>query len=295
MPKTLTVFTPTYNRGYKIKDLYDSLVAQTCDDFTWLVVDDGSTDDTRSLIEGWRAEGKVDIEYIWQENGGKQRAYNTGVQRCDGELFFTIDSDDLLVPDAVEAVLARWAEVRDDPGIVGVLAMQGIDADTPMHDPLPHDLRRTTVWGLWYHRGCKGDVALIYRTDVLRRHPFVVEPNEKFIGETYVYFQMDDEGDLAVLDKVLWIAAYLPDGYTRNVRRVARENPVGYMRLKWMYIERARADGLWRLEFESTILYLVAAHFAGRFGEGFRRVPNRLFALIAVPGAWLLWSTEFQR
>lgn len=295
MPKTLTVFTPTYNRGYKIKDLYDSLVAQTCDDFTWLVVDDGSTDDTRSLIEGWRAEGKVDIEYIWQENGGKARAHNTGVDRCESELFFTVDSDDTVVPDAVESVLVAWEGHRGDERLAGVIAMRGRDADTPIVDRLPTGLERTTLWDLWYHRDCKGDPALIYRTDVLRRFPFEVEPGEKFMAETFVYFQIDQAYELVVLPRVLWITRYLPDGYTRNVRKVTRENPRGYMRLKMMYVRYARADGLRRLELESTALYLVGAHFAGCFRKGFRALPSRIAAIAATPVAWLLWSTEFKR
>ena len=99
--KTLAVFTPTYNRAYIIGKLYKSLLAQTSEDFCWIVVDDGSSDNTEQLIASFISEDRIPIRYIKQENGGKQRAHNTGVDACDNELFFCVDSDDALVPTAV--------------------------------------------------------------------------------------------------------------------------------------------------------------------------------------------------
>ena len=98
---TVCVFTPTFNRAYILPKLYESLVAQTSRDFSWLIVDDGSTDNTAELVHGWQAEGLVPITYIYQENGGKQRATNTGMSHCTDELFFVVDSDDHLVPSEI--------------------------------------------------------------------------------------------------------------------------------------------------------------------------------------------------
>lgn len=95
--KTLCVFTPTYNRAYCLNSLFASLKAQTCFDFCWLIVDDGSTDETEKLVESFQSESTpFPIEYIKQENGGKARAHNTGVEHCANELFFCVDSDDHL-------------------------------------------------------------------------------------------------------------------------------------------------------------------------------------------------------
>jgi glycosyltransferase involved in cell wall biosynthesis len=102
----ITIFTPTYNRAYSLRRLYDSLCKQTSNDFEWLVVDDGSTDDTENLINSFIADGKVDIRYFKQANGGKHRAINFGVREARGELFFIVDSDDQVTPDAVE-----WIEI----------------------------------------------------------------------------------------------------------------------------------------------------------------------------------------
>lgn len=289
--KTLTIFTPTYNRAYKIGDLYQSLLAQTCDDFCWLVVDDGSTDDTCEVITAFSAEGRIDITYVRQENGGKQRAHNTGVDRCQTELFFCVDSDDVLVPTAVEDVLGLWACHRDDPDIAGVIGMCGRSETEPLGTWIPEDLTTTTMWDLYYRHHHRGDTALVHRTEILRAYPFVVEPGEKFIAETYVYHRIDQRYRLATLHKILMVREYLPDGYTAHVRQVTRQNPKGYMRLKRDFVDYADT---FTLRVKESALYLVGAHFAHCFWRAYRELPNRLSATVAVPVALVLVVTVYR-
>ena len=134
---TITIFTPTYNRAYTLDKLYQSLVAQTSKDFCWLVVDDGSTDNTEQLIASYIDEGLLDIRYIKQENGGKQRAWNTAVANCTTELFYCLDSDDYFVPDAVESLLGAWHEAASDRGIAGIHSQRGWNASSPWGGVLP--------------------------------------------------------------------------------------------------------------------------------------------------------------
>lgn len=290
--KTLAVFTATYNRAYIISDLYRSLLAQTNQDFCWIVVDDGSTDDTEQLIASFIAENLIPIRYIKQENGGKQRAHNTGVEACNNELFFCVDSDDTLAPTAIEDVLTLWGGVRGRNDVAGVIAMCGRSENDPMGTWIPATLEFTTMWDLYYKCHHKGDVTLIYRTDILREYPFYVEPDEKFIGETYVYHQIDQSYTLAVLHKIIRLSEYLPDGYTKNVRRITRENPKGYMRLKRGYIDYSDT---FLLKGENTTLYLVGAYFAGCFKESLLGLSNKALGLLCAPLALILAKTEFQR
>lgn len=292
-PKSLCVFTPTYNRAYCLEDLYQSLVAQTCQDFHWLIVDDGSTDQTRDLVEKLAARNEISMNYLVQKNGGKQRAWNAGVQACEQPLFFCVDSDDTLVPDAVEAILAHWEAVRSDGEIAGIVGLDGTTPDKPLGTWMPESRERTTIWDLYYKTGHKGDVAVIYRTDVLRCYPFIVAENEKFIAETYVYFLIDDDYELSVLNKILILADYRADGYSNNARRVTRENPQGYIRLKRMHIERADT---FLLKFKASILYLVGYHFSKEtMLDGIRKAPNPAIAALAAPFAWVLANTEFKK
>ena len=290
--KTLTIFTPTYNRGYIIGELYRSLLAQTCRDFCWLVVDDGSTDDTAELIASFAREGKIEITYLRQENGGKQRAHNAGVAACATELFFCVDSDDTLTPTAVEDVLELWARRRSDPRVAGIIAMRGRSATEPLGTRFPDGLETTTMWDLYYKLHHRGDTALVYRTDVLRAYPYEVAPGEKFIAETSVYHQIDQSYVLAVLPEVIWICAYLPDGYTAHVREVTRQNPVGYLRLKRAFVDYSDT---FALKVKNSALCLVGAHFAGCFGRTWRELPNRPAALLAAPVALALVHTVFRK
>jgi len=119
---TLTVFTPTYNRAHTLSRTYDSLCQQSCKDFEWLIIDDGSKDDTQSNVNKWITEKKIDICYIYKENGGLHTAYNTAIANIDTELCVCIDSDDWMPDDAIEKVLTFWEKYGSDEvaGIVGL-------------------------------------------------------------------------------------------------------------------------------------------------------------------------------
>src|SRR5690554_282230 len=124
--KRLTIFTPTYNRGDLIVRVYRSLCQQTCKNFEWLIVDDGSTDHTRTIVAQWIKDKKINIRYIYQQNGGKMRAHNTGVKNSNTELFLCVDSDDYLVENAVEEISDLWCRVKNEK-ISGIVALKGYD------------------------------------------------------------------------------------------------------------------------------------------------------------------------
>lgn len=286
----LCIFTPTYNRAYCLSDLFESLCRQTSQTFSWLIVDDGSTDNTRDLISSLKSRSPFHITYLYQENGGKQRAFNNGVKHCNSELFMCVDSDDTIPEDMVETVLARWNEVCHDQMIAGIIGMCGKDATTPLCSAFPDNLQRTTMWDMYYKYRHKGDTALAYRTAILAKYPFEVAPDEKFIAETFVFHQIDQQYQLAIVPKVLIIARYRPDGYTANVRKITRENPIGYTKLKRMYIEYADS---WRLRYYETILYLVGCHFAKQ-PKAISNAPYPWLAVAAWIPAQLLCHTIYR-
>lgn len=290
--KTLAVFTPTYNRAYILDSLYESLCAQTSSDFCWIIVDDGSTDNTEEHVERYKSENRLEILYIKQENGGKQRAHNTGVDACTSELFFCVDSDDQLTPTAIEEILDLWSLYSADSDVAGIIALRGRSEEQPLGTWMPTGIELTTMWDLYYKYHHTGDTALVYRTEILKHYPYDVAPDEKFIAETYVYHQIDQIYKLAVLNKVVWLCEYLPDGYTKNVRKVTRENPVSYMKHKLLMYKYSHTL---RLKFENAILYFVGAHFAHCTGKAFGAFPNKLLALIAIPAAYVLSVTEFKK
>ena len=223
----LSIITPTYNRAYILNKCYESLVRQTCKDFEWIVVDDGSTDNTKALVESFNKNVGFDIIYQVQANGGKHVAHNTGVELARGELTVCLDSDDMLTEDAVETIVKFWNE-RKARQYTGVLAKRG---DFETHEPIcgtwPEDLRHSTMSDLTNVHGFYGDTVLFFRTEILKKTPFQVFPGERFLPEMHLYCDIDRFGEMLLLDRVLYLCEYLPDGLTSKYHKLLRENPTG--------------------------------------------------------------------
>ena len=189
---TIAVFTPTFNRAYKLPDLYKSLLRQTNKDFVWLVVDDGSTDDTKQLINSYINEKLINIRFVSRENGGKQRAHNTALSNCYEELFFTVDSDDYLVDSAIQQVIDAWTPLKTKKNIAGMIALCGENDNKPLNTYLPRGLKTTKIYDLYSKYHFAGDATLIYRTSILKQYPYDVADGEKYIAESFVYLQIDE-------------------------------------------------------------------------------------------------------
>lgn len=230
MTRRLTIFTPTYNRAYILPQLYTSLIQQTNSNFEWLIVDDGSVDNTRELVKKWTDENLIKIRYIRQENGGKMKAHNTGVQNTDTELFFCVDSDDYIVDTAVDTIMNKWDSLPEDEKkmLAGMVGYRGFSIDKPIGHEFPKNLERDTLNG-FYQKGLSGDTSLIFRTDVIKKYPFPIIGDEKFITEAYVYDQIDRKYQLYAVPSVLTICEYREDGLTQNLLKVTFRNPCGYV------------------------------------------------------------------
>ena len=284
MKKRMTVFTPTYNRAYILPKLYDSLCQQTVKSFEWLIVDDGSVDNTQELVEKWIEEKKIEIRYFKQANGGKQRAHNLGVEKSKEEIFVCVDSDDYVLPEFVEKQLEYFERYNMDASIAGIISLQGHPDGTPMGTFFPADLKITRLTDLYGKLKFKGDATLAYYTNILRKYPFWVAEGEKFMGEGYVYYQIDQKYKMAVLSEILMIKEYLNDGYTKNVRKLAKNNPKSYAELKRQTIEYSET---WKDRYSQTILYMVGCRMARQ--KAIRRAPYRVLAIFAYFPAWIAW------
>lgn len=223
----VTVFTPTYNRAYILGDLYHSLQRQTCMDFEWLIVDDGSADDTKALVASWQGEeNPFPIRYVYQENGGKCRAINRGLKEANGRLFFTVDSDDYLTDDAIEKVI-RWdGELPQDGHFCGYVGNRGI---TPTQTPnrlFPGGYLDGTA--LDRYDQVDGERAFVFYTEIHRKYLYPEFPGEKFLTEAVTWDLMAHDGyKMRFYNDIIWIWEYKDDGLTRAGYRVFLENPQG--------------------------------------------------------------------
>lgn len=290
MKPIVTIFTSTFNRAYLLQDLYASLRRQTNKNFLWHIIDDGSTDNTEELVKRWKQENKqFVIKYTKQPNGGKQRAHNVGVQMCETELFFCVDSDDRLVDNAVKIIEETW-KIAKHERIAGIVALRGKDEHIPMGTAMPK-INNVTMLELYQKFHFKGDTALIYRTEILKKYPFVLAKGEKFIGENFVYNQIDLKYQMYVLNKIIYICKYFEDGYTRNTIKVLVRNPHSYMILKK---QQAKISLYFR--------YRVK-HMAGFIAMGLtihetnlvRKSGNSGLALLSYPLGLVIWRLRFKK
>ena len=285
----LTVFTPTYNRRELLKRTYESLCIQTCRDFAWLIVDDGSSDDTKSLVEEWILEGKIEIRYHFTENGGKMRAHNKGVMLCDTDLFMCLDSDDWLTETAVSEIYSCIDKISDD-GVAGIVAHKGkSETETLYGAGFYEGADYSTLYGL-YLKGFKGETTLIYKTDILKKYLFPEIEGEKYVPEDYIYDKIDAEYTLFVLPKIITICELVESGYTDSLKALKRNNKKAW----YLYYEQRAyitPEGL--LKYKYLGYYIVYARRCGEpLFKGKRISPVRVIAGIPFAIALILTGRE---
>lgn len=212
--KTLTIFTPTFNRKDCLVELYKSLLKQTSKDFLWMVVDDGSTDDTKTWFNSILKENTIDIVYYYQENKGKYVAHNIGVKLCNTELFVCVDSDETLIDSAVEDTLAYWTKFSDDKTIFGIISPKEMNGRSYFITP-PLKCKMMDLYNKGY---LVGESMLVGRASVFKKHLFPEIENEKFLSEIVVYNEIDQDYQIVTQDEFLMRSLYLEDGITKNIR-----------------------------------------------------------------------------
>lgn len=225
----LTVFTPTYNRAHLLPRLYESLKAQTCLDFEWLIVDDGSTDNTEQMVRMWCKEEyfKGGTHYIRQPNGGKHRAINHGVTEAKGKLFFIVDSDDSLPEDSIKTIFDYWLGIRDDTSFGGIVGFIAHHDGTVIGHGYSFDILDCSTLDFRYKFRVNGDMAEVYRTDVLKEFPFLEIENEKFCPEALVWNRVATKYRLRHFNKIIYFRDYLDGGLTSKIVQIRMNNPIG--------------------------------------------------------------------
>lgn len=228
----ITILTPTYNRASLLPRLFDSLLRQTNKDFEWIVVDDGSTDDTREVVANLKEKcgGAFPMGYVYKANGGKHMAINIGAERARGELLFIADSDDLLIDDALETVANSWHDISDDKSFAGIAGLDiTMDTREVIGSGLPQEHIDCNAIDIRYRHHVTGDMKEVFRTEVLREFPFPEFVGERFCPEQLVWFRMARRYRLRYINKPIYIADYQPDGITAGITRARMRNPSASM------------------------------------------------------------------
>lgn len=266
MKKILTIFTPTYNRAYCLGELYTSLSFQSNKSFKWLIIDDGSVDNTRELVDQWRAEGLLEISYYFKPNGGMHTAHNFAYDKIDTELNMCIDSDDTVPPDAVETIIDFWLKNKREE-IGGIYALDIDKKGNVIGAPFPESLKSFKGWGCKFildDNGkkirVKGDKKFISVTSVLKDYP----PIPVFNGEKYysLYFKqhlIERDYRIVILNKPVCIVEYREDGSSRHMYRQYLLNPLGFLHLRRLMMDTAP---IFEIRFVQAVHYVNASLIA---------------------------------
>ncbi|NNU77313.1 glycosyltransferase family 2 protein [Clostridium estertheticum] len=240
MCNKISVFTPTYNRAFILESLYKSLVNQKYSDFNWIIVDDGSTDNTQHLVDKWINEKRVKIIYKKQNNQGKHVAINRGVNLCDSELFFIVDSDDFISEDSLEKIVTFWDGNKNGDLISGIIALKKYyKKNKIVGTELPKGLLTATLTELYEKYNVTGDKVVIYRTDILKKFPFPTFKGELFLLESIVFKKIDCVYKMLLLNEPIYFCEYLEDGLSQDFRKLYRENPRGFLESFNMNLEES--------------------------------------------------------
>ena len=283
--KTLTVFTPAYNRAYTLHKCYESLLNQTSNDFIWLIIDDGSTDNTRELVDTWREENKIDIRYYYQENQGMHGAHNTAYELIETELNICIDSDDYLPEDAVENIVDFWEKNKRND-IAGIAGLDIYESGEIIGEKFPEEVKESTYWDIYHKYKVNGDKKLVYRSDLTRKYPYPIFEGERYVGLGYKYAKLDDNYKLLLLNKPLCVVEYMEDGSSRNMLRQYRNNPKGFAFIRIEDMKNPR--GSFKFKFKSCIHY-VSSSFISKNRDFMKESPCKLLTILSIPMGFALY------
>ena len=282
--KKITVFTPTYNRAYSLPDLYNSLIRQTDKNFEWLIIDDGSTDNTKDVIDVWIQEAIIPIRYIYQTNKGMCAAHNTAYDNINTELNVCIDSDDYMTDHAVEAILFNW-QTYGNENHSGIL---GLDVDKKgkilgiSFEKSPMDV---TYTGLKRKFGDIGDKKFVCRTDVINQYPrFPEYKNEKFPAVGLLYVRMAKDYKFLAINENLCVVEYRDDGNSKNKINQYIKNPNAFADAR---IESLKLAETFKQKLRISIHY-VSSRLIAKKPIFESNTPLKPIILIAVPFGWLL-------
>lgn len=290
----VTIFTPTYNRARLLKRLYESLKEQSDKDFEWIIVDDGSKDNTKEVVQGFIKEKIIPIKYLKKENEGKHIAINVGCDMAEGELFFIVDSDDYIPKEAIEEVKRDWKKYRNNTGIAGLVYLKAWENGNLMGRKFEKDefisnhVKEYNKGGVW------GEKLKILRTEIFRKNKFPKYENEKYVGEHVLWIEVSRKYDLVYINKVLYIAEYLEDGLTMAGRKLRIENPLGGIKGAQVLMQK---DMCLKLRIKNNLLYSSYSFFAERtLKEIYKGAVQKFLLTLELPFGYVLyryWKKKF--
>ncbi|KZD27257.1 glycosyltransferase [Bacillus cereus] len=284
--ENLTIFTPTYNRAYCLTNCYESLKRQTCKNFIWLIIDDGSSDNTKELVDSWIAEKYIKIMYHWQQNQGMHGAHNTAYGLIETELNICIDSDDYMPDDAVEKIISFWNSYGSDE-VSGIIGLDLYIDGQIIGSELPENLKYSTLFNLYNKHGVTGDKKLVYRTELTKKYPYPIFKNEKYVGLAYKYYMLDQQYEMLLMNEPLCYVEYMPDGSSMNMLNQYRKNPRGFAFYRKELMKLPFTNRVFKYR---QAVHYVSSSFIAKNKRFMQESPCKGLTICALPLGVILYS-----
>ena len=265
----LTIFTPTYNRAHTLPRVYKSLCEQKLQNFEWLVIDDGSSDRTESLIKTYLAEGRIEIRYIKTTNGGKYKAINRAVPLAKGYLFMILDSDDYLAGSEVTSLVAEYQSfLKKNPDFCAVVGNRNFSNNQVIGTSITYQVLDSDFISYREKLKIKGDKAEVFKTDILKKYPFPELPEENFCPEGLIWNRMALRYNARYINTAFVIGEYCPDGLSAGIKKCRKQSPCMFMLYYYEYCSLSAVPVFHKLK-RSIIYWACFFKTTGRVGYSY--------------------------
>ena len=274
------MFTPAYNRAYCLARVYESLLKQTNQNFIWLIVDDGSTDNTKELVAGWVNEQKLVIKYIYKANGGMHTAHNTAYKNIDTELNVCIDSDDFMPISAIQNMFENWQKVKNDEAIAGLVGLDETIDGNLIGSKFKNEFIPTTLIDFYYTQGGAGDKKLVLRNKLTKAYPSYPEyPEERLVPLDTLYVLICRDYKLMPVNQIWCTVDYQQDGSSATIINQYFKSPKGFRYAREISM---KYSNVFKLKLRNAIHYNISSFIIGdKLKIIFSPVP--LFTILCAP------------
>lgn len=284
MSKEITVFTPSYNRGHLLPRLYESLLKQSEQNFIWMIIDDGSTDNTKEVVDAFIKENKIEIRYFYKENGGLHTGYNTAIEHLDTELSVCIDSDDWIPDDAIERIFAVWNKNKADD-IAGLIGLDYTTEGEIIGNHLP-DGKKINPIDLLASKSNRGDKKYVVRTDLYKQvAPMPVFKGEKNFNPHYMILKLSAKYRFLAVDAPLCIVDYQADGMTANQFKQYIDSPNSYAELRRVIMSLPDVPTKYMIK---TVIHYCSSSQISKNRRYIKESPKKFLTILCTPLGWLL-------
>lgn len=289
--KTITIITPSYNRAHTLPACYESLRAQTSTDFLWLIVDDGSTDNTKDLVSKWASEcTKFEIKYYLKPNGGKASALNMAFGLLETEYAVVLDSDDTFYPTAIESAVKELRACSKDEKCCGLMPLRHNPDGSVMGGRALKSGSHVSMIDI-LNGGYRTELVCFYKSALLKTHKFPQFPGEKFVSPQWLDFELSRDYYYIASDSKICICEYIADGLTKNKRKIIKKHPKGYTAVKRQSFEFS--NSIKRIV-KHGIMYDCGCIVSGD-REWLKKSPRKLWSLILWPIAYVVYLKRFAK